>query len=138
MRIEIGPRDLDSGKVCLQRRDKPAMEKAFIAKDEFVANVLDTLQEIQDELLRRATVLRDENISECTDLEKFHQHWGSSDQPGWLLTPWAGSSEEEEKLSKQHKISIRCLPKGQQDGEEAPCILTGKPTKARAIWGRSY
>ena len=30
------------------------------------------------------------------------------------------------------------LPLDEQDGDEAPCILTGTPTKQRAIWGRSY
>ncbi len=138
IRIEIGPRDLESGKVCLQRRDQAVTEKAFITQEEFLSSVLGTMQEIQDELLRRATELRDGNMQDCTDLDTFHKHWKSEEQPGWLVTPWAGDMEQEEQLSKEHKISIRCLPKGMQDGNEAPCILTGKPTKARAIWGRSY
>ena len=71
------------------------------------------------------------------DLEQFVIHWGS-ENPGWLVTPWAGSREQEEELSKEHKITIRCLPLDGQDGEGAPCILTGTPTKQRAIWGRSY
>ena len=138
IRIEIGPRDLDSGKVCLQRRDQAPTEKAFITKETFVSEVLDTLQQIQDELLVRATAFRDENMSECTDLDSFNKHWDATEQPGWLVTPWAGSTEQEEELSKTHKISIRCLPNGQQDGDEAPCVLTGEMTTTRAIWGRSY
>jgi prolyl-tRNA synthetase len=55
-----------------------------------------------------------------------------------MTTPWAGSREQEEELSKEHKITIRCLPNGQQEGEEAPCILTGEATKRRALWGRAY
>ena len=137
IRIEIGPRDLESRKVCIQRRDQAPNEKSFLDKEEFLQGVLSTLQDIQDTLLERATAFRDANIQENSDLESFEKHW-DADQPGWLLTPWAGSTEEEEALSKKHKISIRCLPLDQQDGEEAPCVLTGKPTKARAIWGRSY
>ena len=138
VRLEIGPRDLESGKVCVQRRDQAVTEKSFIPSEEFVANSLVVLQEIQDELLRRATEFRDANIADCDNLEEFNKHWDASEQPGWLVTPWAGTTKEEEELSKSHKITIRCLPKGQQDGEEAPCILTGKLTKTRAIWGRSY
>jgi prolyl-tRNA synthetase len=67
----------------------------------------------------------------------FDAHW-EADQSGWLVTPWAGSREQEEEISKKHKITIRCLPLDQQDGADAPCILTGEPTKCRAIWGRSY
>jgi len=138
IRIEIGPRDLEAQKVCLQRRDQAPTDKAFMEKEEFLRDCTDILQEIQDTLLQRATAFRDANISDCGDLDTFNKHWDASEQPGWLTTPWAGNTEEEEQLSKQHKISIRCLTNGQQDGEELPCILTGKPTKQRAIWGRSY
>jgi len=138
IRIEIGPRDLENQKVCLQRRDESVSDKHFLPKEEFIQNCTDILQEIQDTLLDRAMELRDSNISECSSIDAFHKHWSASDQPGWLVTPWAGNSEEEEKLSKQHKISIRCLPLAMQESPEQACILTGKLTSARAIWGRSY
>ncbi|MBK1829390.1 proline--tRNA ligase [Verrucomicrobiaceae bacterium R5-34] len=137
IRIEIGPRDLEGGKVCLQRRDQAANEKAFVPKEDFIRNVTDILQEIHSNLLAKATELRDSNISECNDLETFEKHW-SQEMPGWLSTPWCGSREQEEELSKKHKITIRCLPIDQQDGPEAPCVLTGEATSQRAIWGRSY
>ena len=137
IRIEIGPRDLESGKVCLQRRDRAPMEKDFIPKEDFIRNVEETLHEIHHTLLTRTTELRDSNITDCNDLDTFHKHWGQ-DQPGWLLTPWSGTREEEEELSKQHKIAIRCLPNDLQNEKEEPCILTGNPTSQRALWGRSY
>lgn len=137
IRIEIGPRDLESGKVCLQRRDRAPMEKDFIPKEDFIRNVEEILHEIHHSLLTRATELRDNNITECNDLETFHKHW-DQDQPGWLLTPWNGSREQEEELSKQHKIAIRCLPNGLQEEDEKSCILTATPTPQRALWGRSY
>ncbi|SHJ68143.1 prolyl-tRNA synthetase [Rubritalea squalenifaciens DSM 18772] len=137
VRIEIGPRDLENRKVCMQRRDQDAFDKSFLDKEEFIQNIENTLQEIQDNLLQKATEFRDANISECSELNEFETYW-DQDQPGWLLTPWAGTTEEEETLSKKHKITIRCLPLDKQDGDVAPCILTGKPTKTRAIWGRSY
>lgn len=137
IRIEIGPRDLESRKVCLQRRDWSANEKSFIDKEELIKNIDQILQEIHDNLLARATAFRDANISECNNLEEFHAHWSQRDS-GWLLTPWSGTPEQEEELSKQHKITIRCLPLDQQDSPDTPCILTGQATKSRALWGRSY
>ena len=137
IRIEIGPRDLESGKVCIQRRDQAPNEKNFIPKEDFIRNVEETLHEIHHTLLTRATELRDSNITDCNDLETFHQHW-EQEQPGWLLTPWNGTREQEEELSKQHKITIRCLPNDQQNEPLSPCVLTGEPTAQRAIWGRSY
>lgn len=137
IRIEIGPRDVESRKLCLQRRDQPSNSKEFVAKEDFLRNVSDILQEIHDNLLNAATTFRDENIAECSDLEAFHDHW-KQDNPGWLLTPWCGSSAEEDALSKEHKITVRCLPLDKQNEPELPCLVTGKPTKLRALWGRSY
>ncbi|MCP5535353.1 MAG: proline--tRNA ligase [Akkermansiaceae bacterium] len=137
VRIEIGPRDLESGKVCLQRRDQGPMEKHFMPKEDFIRNASGILHEIHTTLLTRATELRDSNIIRCEDAESFDQHW-TQESPGWLITPWAGSRAQEEELSKKHKITIRCLPIDQQDGDPAPCFLTAQPTSARAIWGRSY
>ena len=140
IRIEIGPRDLESGKVCLQRRDQAPHEKAFVPKEDFIRNASEILQEIHNTLLSRATELRDSNITGCTDLESFTRHW-SQDAPGWLSTPWNGSREQEEELSKKHKITIRCIPVAPldgQDGSPAPCFLTGETTRQRALWGRSY
>ncbi len=137
IRIEIGPRDIESRKVCVQRRDKPANEKEFVERDTFLRNVTELLDDIHHALLAKARTFRDDNITEVTTLADFTMHW-NQDNPGWISTPWAGSRQQEEDLSKEHKITIRCLPIDQQDGTEAPCVLTGTPTKTRAIWGRSY
>lgn len=137
LRLEIGPRDLEGRKVCLQRRDHAPNAKDFVDREEFIRSCPQILAEIQQKLLARLTAFRDENISRCTSLEAFKSHW-DGDNPGWLLTAWAGSSEQEEALSKEHRITIRCLPSGQQAGEEAPCFLTGEVTRTRALWGRAY
>ncbi len=137
IRLEIGPRDIETRKVCVQRRDRPAGEKSFDDKEDLIRRAKDILGEIHDSLLARATAFRDANIAPCEDLAAFESHW-SQENPGWLSTPWAGSREQEEELSKRHKITIRCLPLDWQDGPEAPCFLTGTPTPTRAIWGRSY
>ena len=144
IRIEIGPRDIESRKVCMQRRDQAPTEKSFMDKEEFIQIVPNLLQEIHNNLLANALKFRDANIIACNDLEEFHAHW-SKENPGWLLTAWAGTPEEEEQLSKQHKIAIRCLPipeaglsKELLEKVSNTCLLTGKPNQTIAIWGRSY
>ena len=127
----------------MQRRDQPVSAKEFSEKDEFIQRARDILGEIQDNLLTRATEFRNSNITTCDSLDAFHAHW-AGENPGWLYTPWAGSREQEEMLSKQHKITIRCIPIPEAGlpvelnavGQE--CIITGKATPVRAIWGRSY
>ncbi len=138
IRIEIGPRDVEKGTVALSRRDLPANEKSFLPMDEVVGSVCQTLQDIHENLLAQATAFRDENITECDSLDAFEAHWGTED-PGWLLTPWNGSREQEEELSKKHKITIRCIPLERSiPAKEGACILTGEKTSTLAMWGRSY
>lgn len=150
IRIEIGPRDVASNKLCIQRRDQPVGEKAFYGKDEFLRSIGETLDSIHQSLLQRATAFRDTHISACNSLEEFHSHWENSasadgGSPGWLYTPWAGDSAEEEVISKKHKIAIRCiptnvgdLPSGLRSAVTSTCFLTGKSATSHAIWGRSY
>ncbi len=144
IRIEIGPRDIESRKVCLQRRDQPANEKAFLDKEEFIQTVPDLLQEIHDNLLRKSEEFRNANIRACNGIDDFHAHW-AAENPGWLLTPWSGTPEEEDALSKQHKIAIRCIPIEDAGLPESllaavggSCFLSGKEKCSVALWGRSY
>jgi prolyl-tRNA synthetase len=137
IRIEIGPRDIETRKVCLQRRDQAVSAKEFLDKEDFLQRATEVLHEIHASLLKKAGDFRDANIAECQDLEAFHAHWAKEDG-GWLITPWAASPTQEEVISKEHRIAIRCLPLDKQNEPEAPCILTGTLTRARAIWGRSY
>ena len=51
LRVEIGPRDLESGSVFVGRRDTG--EKASMSKDEFVGKVVDLLEEIQSGMLKK-------------------------------------------------------------------------------------
>ena len=143
IRIEIGPRDLETQKICVQRRDQPIADKEFADQAAFIPRAHQILQEIHQSLLSRATTFRDANITFCNDLDTFTRHW-ATENPGWLYTPWAGTREQEEQLSKQHKITIRCLPIATAELPEglkishAKCLLTGEETPSFAIWGRSY
>jgi prolyl-tRNA synthetase len=144
IRIEIGPRDIESRKVCMQRRDMAVSEKEFLDKEDFIQNVPNVLEEIHTNMLARALAFRDANIVACNELEEFHGHWGG-ENPGWLATPWAGTAEEEDELSKKHKIAIRCLPiesaglRAELLGSVGKvCFLTGRESEGVAIWGRSY
>lgn len=143
IRIEIGPRDIETRKICVQRRDEPVTSKDFPIKEDFIRRAAEVLEEIHHNLLKKASDFRDANIASCESLDEFNAHW-NQENPGWLHTPWAGSPEEEEELSKRHKITIRCipvasatLPAGLPSGD-GTCILTGKTTAVRALWGRSY
>ncbi len=144
IRVEIGPRDVDKGSVAVARRDKPHKEKQFIEAQEFLEEVGNILQQIQSNLLEEATEFRDANMQKIDSMEEFIKFFTPSNKEkpeihgGFALCHWAGSNEEEEKIAKDYKVTIRCIPHGDQFSEEGTCILTGKPSNRRVVFSKAY
>ena len=58
---------------------------------------------------------------------------------GFLLCHWDGTRETEEKIKELTKATIRCIPIDTHVMmEEGKCIYSGKPSKQRVIFARSY
>ena len=144
IRVEIGPRDVEKGSVAVARRDKPHKEKQFIEAQEFLEEVGNILQQIQSNLLEEATEFRNSNMQKIDSMEEFIKFFtpSNTEKPeihgGFALCHWAGSNEEEEKIAKDYKVTIRCIPHGNQFTEEGTCILTGKPSNRRVVFSKAY
>lgn len=144
LRVELGPRDITSRSLAVSRRDAGAKGKEIIAKEDFLRDVTELLQEIQDTLLERATALRKAHTKKLETLEEFVAFFTpqQGDKPeihgGFALMHWAGNNEDEERLSKEHRVTIRCIPLGDEYAEEGTCFLTGKPSSRRVIFAKSY
>ncbi|MEM7144427.1 MAG: proline--tRNA ligase [Verrucomicrobiota bacterium] len=137
IRVELGPRDIEKRSVAVSRRDQGPKDKQFIPKEEFIRQVPDFLQEIQDTLLARATRFRDDNITNIDTKDEFYAHF-QKDDPGFVAAPWAGTSEDEETLSNDLKVTLRCIPDADQYNDPTPCFLTGNPSSKRVIFAKAY
>ncbi len=144
VRIEIGPRDIEKGTVAVVRRDTPPKEKQFLGREEALSGMAKILGDIQQSLLERATSLREEHSRKIDSMDDFVAYFTAEnfDKPeihgGFALCHWAGSNEDEEKLAKDYKVTIRCIPKNEEFIEEGSCILTGKPSGQRVIFAKAY
>ncbi|MEG0837052.1 MAG: proline--tRNA ligase [Akkermansia sp.] len=139
LRIEIGPKDIEKGSVCLQIRTQPVQEKSFVPEEQFISSVITTLQKVQDTLLDKAQTFRDAHIRKVNTMQELVDNFSGESEADWLLVPWDATPEAEEEFAKKMRISIRCIPSGPMGiGEPLPCILTGKPTTRRVLWARSY
>ncbi len=143
VRIEIGPRDLEKGSVAQTRRDRGPKDKDFIATADAVSGISETLQSIQDTLLKRAREFRNEHTVELTDMEEFRKYFTTKDTKeihgGFALVHWAGSAEDEAALQEELKVTVRCIPKNKKlRGGAGTCIYTGKPAEGRVIFAKSY
>jgi prolyl-tRNA synthetase len=144
LRVEIGPRDIEKRSVAVARRDRSAKDKEFISKELFIRDVADILDQIQSVLLERATALRDANMKKLDTEAEFRAFFTPQNENkpeihgGFALMHWAGSSEDEERLQKELKVTVRCIPRDDSFAEEGTCFLTGKPSKRRVVFAKSY
>lgn len=143
LRIEIGPREVESQTVALARRDKPHKEKHNLSKIELLDSVKGLLDEIQDNYFNQALAYRDQNLyTHLKTLDELKQFFTPKnlEKPeihgGFVLAKWCGD-EETEKVLDELKVTIRCLPL-KQSGTEGKCILTGRPATLDAIFAKSY
>jgi prolyl-tRNA synthetase len=146
VRVELGPRDLESGKVAVSRRDQAVKAKEFLATDEFVGRVAEMLDSIQKTLLQRATDFRDANTRAIDSQEEFYAFFTPKDAAkpeihgGFALTHWDGSREVEEQIKGDLKVTIRCIPLDDPANppQAGTCPFTGNPSPRRVIWAKAY
>jgi len=144
VRIEIGPRDMQEGKVAIARRDRGHKDKAFVPVAEALEKLPSILQEIQDTLLARASEHQTANMKKIESMDEFKKFFTpkNEDKPeihgGFALCHWAGSKDDEAKIKADHKVTIRCIPFADSFKENGKCFLTGKPSAQRVIFAKSY
>ena len=142
IRVEIGPRDLESNSVAVSRRDQPIKAKESMSIQEFAASAPETLMSIQQNLLDRAIKFRDANTRKIDSKEEFYDFFTAKNpnkpeiHGGFALAHWNGSREVEEKIKTDLKVTIRVVPFG--ESEPGKCIFTGEPSTKRVVWAKSY
>jgi len=143
IRIEIGPRDLESGRVTVSRRDQLVKSKELMSMQEFVSRASDVLDSIQQNLFERAKKFRDEHTRVIDSKKEFYDFFtpANSEKPeihgGFALAHWNGSREVEEQIKNDLKVTIRVIPLD-DSAEHGECIFTGKPSSRRVVWAKAY
>ena len=84
------------------------------------------------------TEFRDANTHRIDSMEDFVDFFSDDEKGGFALCHWAGSNEDEEKLAKDYKVTIRCIPDGDEFVEEGTCFLTGAPSSRRIVFAKAY
>lgn len=136
IRIEIGPKDVEKDAVVFARRDRPGKEgKQFgIPTSDVVTTARLWLDNIQSELLRKATEFRDANIIDVSTRSEFDEVVSTG---RWARVRWAGTDAQERELKEATGATIRCFPMDQPGGT-APCFLTGQLAEEVALFAKAY
>ncbi|MDE6118987.1 MAG: proline--tRNA ligase, partial [Muribaculaceae bacterium] len=132
VRLAIGARDLANGTVEIMRRD--TLEKETDALDTITERIPALLEEIQDNIYRKALSRREERTVKVDNYEDFK---AALEGGNFILAHWDGSSETEERIKEETKATIRCIPLDSPD-EEGVDMLTGKPSHRRVLFARNY
>ncbi len=135
IRLALGPRDLQEGKIEVARRDTQTKETRSISGG-FVPELLDLLDDIQANLYEKAKRFREENTHEVNTWEEFKAAIDSN-VPGFLYAHWDGSTETEDKIQEETKATIRCIPID-NPLEEGQCVYSGKPSRQRVLFAKAY
>ncbi len=133
IRLAIGPRDLENNTVELARRD--TLEKTTVSFDGIIDYIKNLLEEIQNNIFKKALNFRSENTFKADTFDEFKDL--IKNKGGFVLAHWDGTSETEEKIKNETKATIRCIPLDNEQ-EAGTCIYSGKPSNQRVLFALAY
>ncbi len=140
LRLEIGPRDVESGQVMCVRRFTPEGEvrKRPISLAALGADLPALLDRMQTELLTGATERREANthrgVTSMTDFTDIVDGPG-----GFVYTGWCGDASCEDRVKEETKATIRLIPDGEfRSAAAAATCLCGRPSVAEVVRARAY
>jgi prolyl-tRNA synthetase len=134
VRLAIGPRDMENGTIEVARRD--IREKVTIPMDQVVDHVAALLDDIQDNIYKKASTFRNDNTHRVDSYSEFKDILDQ--KGGFIWAHWDGTSETEEKIKEETKATIRCIPISDEYNEEGKCIYSGQPSSQRVLFARAY
>lgn len=141
IRVEIGKKELADTSLTISRRDSVNQkDKENFSLSDFKSKVSSILEEIQNNIYNKALKLKEENIKDINNIDEFKKYFSTTKDSGFVVCYSDKEiNEEREELLKELKISARCIPfEFNQNNNIGKCIFTGKNTKTKIIYARSY
>ena len=132
LRLTIGSRDLENKTIEIARRD--TMSKEVVQISQILDLVPNLLDDIQVNLYKKANKNREDKTRFANTYDEFKQ---LINKGGFVYAHWDGTSDTEEMIKRETKATIRCVPLDNVK-EEGNCIYSGKPSKYRVLFAKSY
>ena len=140
LRLEIGPRDVESGSVMTVRRFTPEGKerKQPVDRSALVAEVPARLEQMQNELFQMAVERRTANTTTgVKDYEQFKQLIEQGG--GFVFTGWCGDTDCETRVKEETKTTIRIIA-GDDLATHVPPdkCLCGEESQVEVMRARAY
>lgn len=133
VRIAIGNRDLENGTLEVARRD--TFEKQTVAQSDVVDFVSNLLEEIQENLFKKAIDFRSKHTTSVDNFEDFKAI--IKNKGGFVSAHWDGTEETEDSIKELTKATIRCIPNAAKE-EIGVCVFSGRPSFKRVLFAKAY
>ena len=134
LRIEIGPRDLESGQCVMVTRHN--REKTFESLENLEEIALAKLTEVRDGLYAKALANREKRTYICKDTDEIVKALEANGD-GFVKAMWCGDEECEDKVKELTGVGSRCIPLEQENVSDV-CVCCGKPAKKMVVWAKAY
>ncbi|MGI5970478.1 MAG: proline--tRNA ligase [Oscillospiraceae bacterium] len=133
LRIELGPRDIESGTCVFARRDNG--EKTAVSIKEAAASASSVLEAIQKNLYDMAKENLEANTFNALSVEEARIL--ANEKGGFVKMMWCGDEACELRMKEEAGVTSRCIPFEQEHIGDI-CPVCGKPAKMMVIWGIAY
>ena len=133
IRLEIGLRDISKKEVILARRDIEGKQSVKLNK--LVKSIHNLLDEIQNNILLKATDFRDKNTFRVNSYKEFKNT--ISNTGGFIRCGWDGTIETETAIKNETKATIRCIPFN-SNPKDLKCIYSGEDAIHEVIFAKAY
>ena len=130
VRIELGPRDIEAGKMLCARRD--TLEKVELPLENAAAGVKELLATVQKSLLEKARKHRDERIVYADDMAGI---LAGVEAGNFVKAGWCGCRECEDKVKEDTGATARVYAEGES---AETCAVCGKKAEHMLIFARAY
>lgn len=132
LRVEIGPRDIQSKQVTVVRRDTG--KKLAITESDAVNQIIRILSEIQDSLYRKAREIETSLTTEAHDMDEFKRLISS--KGGFVKAFLSDNKDCEERIKIETGATVRIVPL--TPTTTGKCVYCRAPGSREAVFARSY
>ena len=132
IRVEIGPRDIEAGNVTLAKRNTG--EKITVKKEEMVATINTLIDEIHDEMYKKALSYLLDHVTEVHNMDELN---AALEKGGYAKMMWCGDEDCENKIKELTNATARCIPFNQIPFDDV-CPVCGKKAKKVVLFAKAY
>lgn len=130
VRIELGPRDIEAGKMICARRD--TLEKTEVALQNAAESVKALLKSVQKDMLEAARARRDSRIVYADDMAGI---LAGVETGNFVKAGWCGCRECEDKIKEETAATARVFAEGES---REKCAVCGKKAEHVIVYARAY